>query len=157
MNCPLSFALIGMVLLVGCQNAAISESQSETRPAGETVLSRAELRRALAGPVDFGRHVKPILEAKCVACHSEGGLPGRMNLTSRAAAVKSGALGLFIVPGQPDKSLFVSQIGEAPAHLKAMPPVGEQVTEDEISVLRRWIAEGASWPEGEAGHLKLEP
>ena len=132
---------------------ALPESDSETRPQGETALTARELREARRGPVDFERHVKPILEAKCVACHNADGLPGRLNLTTRETARRSGALGLFIVPGKPDQSLLVTQIGSAPAHLKAMPPVGQQVTSDEMDVLRQWILEGAPWPEGPAGTL----
>lgn len=152
MKFPALFSALAAAVLVSCQTAPFSEP--ETRPLGENSLSRGEMRRALAGPVDFTRHVRPILEAKCVACHSEGGLPGRMDLGSRERAVRSGALGVFIVPGKPEQSLFVSQIGSAPAHLKAMPPVGQQVTDDEIRVLRRWIAEGARWPHGAEGELR---
>ncbi len=144
-------ALLISALLGAC--ATTTENESQTRPIGENSLSEREMRRALSGAVDFTRHVKPVLEAKCVACHNADGLPGRLNLSSREAAVRSGALGVFIVPGKPDQSLLVTQIASAPAHLKAMPPVGQQVTDQEIAVLRRWIAQGAAWPAGPAGVL----
>lgn len=151
-----TFQALLALLLTAALGACVTapESDSETRPAGESSLSERDLRQALRGPVDFERHVKPILEAKCVACHNADGLPGRLNLSSRETATRSGALGLFIVPGHPEQSLLVTQIGSAPAHLKAMPPVGQQVTENEIAVLRQWIKEGASWPAGTAGTLK---
>lgn len=152
MRRPRLLAFVIPALLASC--IGTPHNESETRPAGENSLGAAETRRAMRGPVDFNRHVKPILEAKCVACHSQGGVPGRLDLSSREAALRSGALGAFIVPGRPDQSLLVTRIASAPAHLKAMPPVGQQVTTEEIGVLRRWIEQGANWPAGAEGKLK---
>jgi hypothetical protein len=35
-----------------------------------------------------------------------------------------------------------------------MPLVGNRLTDTESKILRRWIAEGAYWPDGRAGALK---
>jgi len=147
-------AALSAHLLVSCQHA---DEGSETRPAGENVLDRAALREAKSGTVSFESHVKPVLEAKCVACHQREALPARLNLESRAAARRTGALGAFIVPGAPERSLFLTKLGEAHASVQAMPPVGETLTKDEVAILRRWIAQGADWPEGAAGMLKTRP
>lgn len=143
------------VVLTHCQTPP--ESESETRPAGENVLSQSAIKQALAAPVDFATHVKPILAAKCVACHTADALPGRLDLTDRPSAIRSRALGGFIVPGSPEKSLFISQIGDAPAHLKEMPVVGNQITPEEMDILRKWIAEGAKWPAGPEGRVAPTP
>jgi mono/diheme cytochrome c family protein len=118
------------------------------------VLSPAALREAQAGPVDFARHVKPIFEAKCSMCHNPEALPGKPSLANRAEALRTGALGVWIVPGRPEQSLLLRHIHGSPAHLKAMPPVGEQISPEEIAVLTKWIREGAAWPTGSAGQLK---
>ena len=149
-----AIASTGALTLVSCQTS--SPSTSETRPPGETVLSASELKTALTGTVDFSDHVKPILETKCVMCHNSDALPGRMNLSSREAAVKSGALGGFIVPGQPEKSALVTKIGTTAAHTTAMPPVGQRITADELKVLRRWIQQGADWPAGAHGRMATQ-
>lgn len=151
-NSRLTSLCLASVLLgaTACQH---TDEGSETRPTGVNVLSAEELDRAEKGRVDFTAHVKPILAAKCVACHHSEALPGRLNLESRAAARRSGALGAFIVPGDPERSLFLSKLDEAHVNLQAMPPVGETLTAEEIRVLRRWIAQGAPWPEGRAGQL----
>lgn len=142
------------LLLASCQHPG--EEGSETRPAGANVLTPQALRAARTGTVSFDNHVKPILAAKCVACHQKDALPGRLNLESRAAALRSGGLGAFIVPGAPDRSTLLTRLGEAHASLQAMPPVGETLTDDEVRLLRRWITQGAHWPEGAPGVLRAE-
>jgi hypothetical protein len=52
----------------------------------------------------------------------------------------------FLVPGQPERSLLLTKIEGAHAHVKAMPPVGERLTQDEVRILERWIRQGAKWP-----------
>jgi hypothetical protein len=52
----------------------------------------------------------------------------------------------FLVPGQPDRSLLLTKIKGADAHIKAMPPVGERLTKEELAILRRWVVQGAEWP-----------
>lgn len=143
-------ALACLILAAGCQTSR----DPETRPQGDDALSAAESKAALGGQVDFARHVKPILEERCFMCHNGSALPRRMDLSSAATARKTGALGGFIVPGHPEQSLFVSRIGNAPAHLKAMPPVGQQLTATDRKVLERWIAQGAVWPAGPEGQLR---
>ena len=143
----LAFVLLGTS---ACQH---TDEGSETRPTGINVLSAETLRQASKGTVDFATHVKPILAAKCVACHQSAALPGKLSLESHAAARRSGALGAYIIPGAPDRSLFLTKLDEAHANLQAMPPVGETLTPEEVGLLRRWIAQGAIWPEGSAGRV----
>jgi uncharacterized membrane protein len=139
------------LLLSGC--ASQREDFKGTRPAGENVLSSTEMSRALIGRVDFERHVKPVLQQKCVMCHNSEALPGKMDLTSQLAARRARVLGVLIVPGSPERSLFLQRISDAAGHAAAMPPVGEQVTRQEMKLLERWIRQGAEWPPGPAGTL----
>lgn len=145
--------LIPAAALAACTS---SDSESETRLTGHNVLSGPKLHAAQSGKVSFTDHVKPILEAKCAICHNPQALPGRLSLATQAQAVQTGALGAFIVPGQPDKSRFLTHVSSAHASVKAMPPVGETLTQEETIVLRRWITQGAEWPAGTAGRLKTE-
>jgi len=145
--------IAALLTLAACHTPTPSES--ETRPIGETALSSSALAEARSGPVQFSQHVKPILEAKCVACHNHEALPGKVDLSNRDAARKSGGLGLWIVPGKPDQSLILTKVCAGFDHSKAMPPVGQQITAEELAVLRKWISEGADWPSGRAGTLRL--
>lgn len=111
------------------------------------------LTTAREGPVNFVEHIKPIFEAKCAMCHNRSALPGRMSLANRKEAEATGALGTFIIPGQPRQSLLANNLGSAHASIKAMPPVGERITPEELTVLRKWIQEGANWPGGPDGEV----
>lgn len=143
----------GFAALTACTSP---ESESETRQQGTNVLEETAIKEAQAAQVSFTNHVKPILEAKCAVCHNSSAQPGRLSMASQAEAQKTGTLGVFIIPGKPDQSRFISQINSAHASIKAMPPVGETLTADEIRLLRRWISQGAEWPAGQAGTLKTE-
>ena len=158
MNTPPSRTLAALLSLVlsGCQNLP-PNGGSETRPLGEPALSAAAQQAAQAAPAEFATHIKPILESRCAMCHNAEALPGKVDLSSREAAARTGALGVWIVPGKPDQSLLVPQIGEASPHPKDMPPVGNRVTAAETAVLRKGITEGAVWPAGRAGRLRVLP
>jgi uncharacterized membrane protein len=128
---------------------------SETKPLGENVLSKEQIHAAKHAPVDFITHVKPVLEAKCVMCHNRQALPGHMSLENRAEAMRSGALGTFIVPGSPENSLLISNVHSAHSKMSVMPAVGERLTDDEYAILTKWVKEGARWPAGASGTLKV--
>ncbi len=122
---------------------------------GENVLSKEAIHAARTGPVDFTAHVKPMLEAKCVMCHNRKALPGKMSLETREEAMRSGALGAYIVPGHPEKSLLVANVKSAHQKVSVMPAVGERMTQEEYAILTKWVKEGAQWPAGKAGTLKI--
>lgn len=129
-------------LLMGCAAPPVSE----TLMPGQNVLSPEAIHAALTQTVNFDKHVKPIFQAKCVACHAAEAQPQGVKLTSHSAAVKSGALGALIVPGHPERSILLTKVKGAHAHVKAMPPVGERLTTEETAILERWIQQGAHWP-----------
>jgi len=138
------------LVLAGC--AAPVEEGAETRPEGEAVLSAAALAEAKTA-VTFVKHVKPILEARCLYCHNGKEMPGKFDLSTRATAMAAGASGPRIVPGNAEGSLLIAFISTG-NHGKSMPAVGTRVSPEEIEVLRQWINVGAQWPAGEAGRLK---
>ncbi len=127
----------------------------ETKPMGENVLSKEAIKAAKTAPVDFVVHVKPVLERKCVMCHNRKALPGHMSLENRTQAMRSGALGAYIVPGHPENSLLVANVHSAHQNVSVMPAVGERLTKDEYAILRKWVQEGANWPAGAAGTLEI--
>jgi uncharacterized membrane protein len=128
---------------------------SETTPRWEALRPavRAEARQ---GRVDFARHVKPILQAKCVMCHSGRQPEGGFRMEKREFAFSEGAGGRRIVAGDALRSPLIRNIDEAHAGMKIMPPVGSRVTDAEKDILRRWIDQGAVWPAGRQGRLSTE-
>ena len=144
-------SLLGLLAHASCT----TPSDSETKPMGANVLSQAAIHAAKTGPVDFATHVKPVLEAKCVMCHNRKALPGHGSLENRQEAVRTGELGAYIQPGHPEYSLLVSNVKSAHHNASAMPAVGERLTPDEFAILTKWVKEGAKWPAGKAGTLKI--
>lgn len=144
-------SLLCVFVLASCT----TPPDSETKPLGANVLSQAAIHTAKTGPVDFVAHVKPVLEAKCVMCHNRKALPGHMSLENRKEAMRSGALGAYIVPGDPEKSLLVANVKTVHQKVSVMPAVGERLTQDEYAILTKWVKEGAPWPAGAAGTLKI--
>ena len=144
-------SLLCALVLASCA----TPPDSETKPMGENVLSKEVIKAAKSGPVDFVAHVKPVLEAKCVMCHNREALPGHMSLETRKEAMRSGALGAYIVPGHPENSLLVANVHSAHQNVSVMPAVGERLTKDEYAIITKWVKEGAIWPSGKAGTLKI--
>jgi hypothetical protein len=145
--------LLGVLLLVGCAHpGAETDRGPETAPEGLTVLNEAT-GAPLGSRVSFHRQIKPILESKCLACHSRSSAPWSYSLESKALAFAPGPAGPRIIPGEPDRSILVA-FASTHKNVAAMPIVGNRLTDTESRILRRWIAEGADWPEGRTGMLK---
>lgn len=99
--------------------------------------------------VDFAREVRPILSKKCLACHGpdDEHRQAGLRLDTREGALAKADSGLAaIVPEQPDKSELLRRILSHDESEK-MPPPDTAITLDEkqITILRRWIEEGASY------------
>ncbi|HYE99858.1 MAG TPA: c-type cytochrome domain-containing protein, partial [Planctomycetota bacterium] len=113
---------------------------------------------ALAQDVDFDREVRPILEKRCLACHGTEKRKGGLLLTARSHALLRGDSGEpAIVPGEPEKSELLKRV--RPTAEDRMPPKGEPLSDADLALLRRWIAQGAVWPDrdGPARHWSYVP
>ncbi len=100
-----------------------------------------------AEPIDFDHEIAPLFAAKCLKCHGAAGPEGGLSLTSREAAFKTLASGhAAIVPNNPDTSELMRRTSSNNPDEK-MPPTGPALSAEEIALLRRWIAEGATWPD----------
>jgi hypothetical protein len=99
-------------------------------------------------PVVYEREVKPLLQARCVACHGPLKQEAGLRLDTAALAVKGGKNGGVIKPGDAPASRLIERIS-ATDEAERMPPEGEPLTVKEIALLRRWIAEGAKAPADE--------
>ena len=113
-----------------------------------TIAAMFSTRAAQAAqPVDFVREIRPILSAKCVACHGPEEQAGELRWDRRADALKGGASGPAIVPGHSGKSLAIQLIASGDSD-SAMPPEGERLAAAEVALFKTWIDQGAEWPEG---------
>ena len=100
-------------------------------------------------PVDFSRDVRPILSEHCFQCHGPDSETREADLRldtpdGAFAALASG--GHAIVPGEPDESELVYRI-DPEFEFDQMPPESfdKPLSEDQIAVIKRWVASGAEW------------
>lgn len=102
----------------------------------------------------FLTQVKPMLEQRCLRCHNGTVPPPALNLSDRLTAFQRSASGRdYIVPGNPAQSQLIIAVQRGGRHERMMPRGDLHLANDEISMLRDWIVDGACWPEGEAGRL----
>ena len=93
----------------------------------------------------FRSQVAPILERHCVSCHIGDDAKGKLSLETAATVKAGGDSGPPIVPGNLDDSYLLEVVsGEKPLMPKNSPPLSKA----QVEILRRWIKEGAVWPEG---------
>lgn len=95
------------------------------------------------GVVDFQTDIRPILSDKCFQCHgpAEEDREADLRLDVAASALESA-----IVAGQPDHSEVIVRItSDDPDSIMPPPTSGKSLTESEIDLLRRWVAQGAKY------------
>lgn len=105
--------------------------------------------------VFFEREIRPILKTHCFQCHGEADeLQGKLDVRLRRTLALGGESGPALVPGKPDESLLLERIasGEMPP-----PEVKKRPNDQEISLLRRWIAAGAPTSRPEPESLGSDP
>jgi hypothetical protein len=104
-------------------------------------------RFAAAGErVDYPTQIKPILSARCYACHSALRQQAGLRLDTAALAAAGGDSGPAISPGHSADSLIVDMITGASG--TRMPPedAGEPLKDAQIALIKSWIDDGAHAP-----------
>jgi len=91
-------------------------------------------------PISFSKEVLPILTNYCGNCHDPKMKKGGIDVSTYAAAAKGGKGGKLWAPGNPAKSLLLTEItGDKPK----MPPKGTPVSKDDVDTISKWIMQGA--------------
>ena len=96
----------------------------------------------------FAREVKPLLAAKCLACHGQNPtlLMGGLDLTAEASAHQGGQSGRpAVVPGKPDASLLYLALSGDGDTLVMPPKETDRLSPVELENVREWIVLGAPW------------
>jgi len=119
--------------------------------------ARAERLIATGATLDFfEKQVRPILATHCYACHGPEKQKSDLRWDHIDFALRGGSRGPALVPGEPDRSRMIEAIGYE-TDLQ-MPPKSK-LRDEQIAVLRKWVAMGAPWPEEPvpSGGVKIEP
>jgi len=101
-------------------------------------------------PVSLANDVQPIFDAGCVSCHGPGSRSGDLDLsdgTSRASLVNVDAFGYpgrkRVVPGDAIASVLWHKLAGTGQAGDTMPPGGAPLDTALVSLVRRWIDQGA--------------
>ena len=102
---------------------------------------------AWAADNDQAEKAVALLDSRCFKCHSHaaGKNKGGLVMDSLAGLTTGGDGGAALIPGDPAKSLFLQNILSSDPD-KMMPPKGDRLTKDEVSILDAWVKAGATWP-----------
>lgn len=102
--------------------------------------------------VNFEKEVYPVFENHCLVCHGPKEQKARLRLDARSFVFNPHRQsGPIIVKGDSKGSLLVKRLlGEK--SIKKMPLAGDErsrpLTNDQISLIQKWIDQGAEWPDG---------
>ncbi len=95
----------------------------------------------------FIEKVRPVLESHCFECHGARKQKGGLRMDSEAWLFNGEEEHWTVVPGKSAESLLLQRIVLDRADPDAMPPEGDGLTDDEKAVIRKWIDDGAAYPD----------
>ncbi len=105
--------------------------------------------------VNYDEQVRPILRDNCFACHGQDDAKSDLALDNFASAMRGGASGAVLVPGDPD----ASRLWQLVSHQESpqMPPEQDKLPAEQLETLRLWIEQGALENAGSTAIIKKKP
>lgn len=93
----------------------------------------------------FESKVRPLLAGRCVECHGTEEQSGDLRLDQKPEENRSEGAGPLVGSGQPENSLLLRAVSYQDSSLQ-MPPDGK-LADEEVEILKKWVHDGAYWPE----------
>lgn len=106
------------------------------------------------GRVDFVRDIQPIFATYCYDCHGPEKQMNGFRLDRRADA-RRGGTGVMIGGTAASSRLYLRLIGSN--YGRQMPVEGDRPTAADVETIRRWIDQGADWPDSASGDPPVMP
>lgn len=104
---------------------------------------------------NFEENVRPLFEHRCIWCHNrEAPLAGLDFQNPKSLFDKKTQ---FVVPGHPQRSRIYQAITRSFKHPMVMPGDGWGIADSYREGVKRWIEEGAHWPEGPGQAIRRLP
>lgn len=102
---------------------------------------------AYAEEVTYERDIRPMLIAKCSACHGAIKQEAGLRLDAGELILRGGDNGEVLDRDEPQKSLLLERVASEDVDLR-MPPEGEgeRLKPEQIRLLTSWISSGAKYP-----------
>ncbi len=111
-----------------------------------SLISSIVLPLVAFGSIDFEEDVYPLLQDYCIDCHGPEKQKSGFRVDRRVHLLKGGDTGMAaVIPGNPEKSYMMEVLNSDDPEI-SMPPKGGPLFEDEIEIIKEWIAQGADWP-----------
>jgi ankyrin repeat protein/mono/diheme cytochrome c family protein len=111
-------------------------------------LFAAVLSAQTDAKVDFKRDIQPIFQQNCVGCHGPSQQMGGMRLDRRSSAMGIRG-GTTIGPGNAEGSQLYLRLSGTKMGQR-MPPTGP-LSAEQIDLVKKWIDQGAVWPDDASG------
>src|ERR1035441_1293120 len=93
----------------------------------------------------YARHLHPIFDSNCIACHGAGKTQGGLRLDSYGLLMQGGKDGPVIIPGNADRRMLLGRVTLPANNPHFMPAEGKPpLRPNEIAWIRAWIEQGAS-------------
>lgn len=113
------------------------------------LLAPVKADKALAITEDmpvYAAMIQPILDAKCVKCHSPSKSKGGLMLTDQDNLLAGGKHGPVFLAGNPDSSELIKRLYLPMEDEYHMPPEDQaQLSQPEIQLLHEWVQAGADF------------
>jgi mono/diheme cytochrome c family protein len=98
----------------------------------------------------FVQKVRPLFIEKCLGCHGEDEkkIKGSFDMRTRASFLRGGEnVQHPIISGKPDESPLVKAVMRVDDDTAMPPKQSEKLTVEQIEIIKKWIVDGAVWPD----------
>ena len=137
-------------------SADADQPAETTPPTGETGVptpsadtpSDAAVALAVAGDeVDYVKHIQPVFAARCFECHGPKKKKAGLRLDGKQHVFGGSKDEWTIVPGDATNSLVYERIILPDDDDDRMPPKGDTLSAEQIELVKKWIDQGAKYPD----------
>lgn len=99
------------------------------------------------GTVDFAKDIQPLFAAKCFSCHGDEKHESGLRINSRDAALRGGDNGRLLIAGNSTESMLTQVLAGTHESVERMPADDEPISAEQVALVRKWIDQGAKWPD----------